>query len=141
MKVRLIRALVNLTRSIITVSCDSYTRIKITPWRKDIWKVNITVIWSRNYPPFMEPQGSSPCLQEPATTDPCSELDEYNPHTLNPIFLICTLILSFHLHIDLLCALFTSDFLTKILYTFFIHSHTLHDPLILSALILLLNIW
>jgi hypothetical protein len=42
--------------------------------------------YSRNPPSFMEPQGSLPCSQKPAT-GPYPEADETNPHPPINIFL------------------------------------------------------
>jgi hypothetical protein len=37
--------------------------------------------WLRNYPPFMEPEGLVPCLQNPAT-GPYPESHEFSHHIL-----------------------------------------------------------
>jgi hypothetical protein len=42
-------------------------------------KANSTLSYSRQSPPFMAPEGSSPCSQEPAA-GPCPKPDESNPH-------------------------------------------------------------
>jgi hypothetical protein len=61
---------------------------------------------------FKEPEGSSPCSQEPST-GPYPEPDWPSPHH----FLRSILILSTHLHLGLPSGLLPSGFLTNILYT------------------------
>jgi len=66
----------------------------------------------------MEPEGSLPYPQQPAT-DPYSEPDASSPLSY-PISLISIPVSSFHLQRVLLCCLFPSGFLTKIFYIFHI---------------------
>jgi hypothetical protein len=42
------------------------------------WKAYSTLRESRNFPPFVEPEGSLPCSQDPAN-GPYTETDESNP--------------------------------------------------------------
>jgi hypothetical protein len=65
----------------------------------------------------MELEGSLPCAQEPATClDP--EPEQSSPQSSHPITLRSILILSIYLHLVCPSCLFTSGFLTKILYVF-----------------------
>jgi hypothetical protein len=48
----------------------------ITPWSRVLHKK--LIVRSRNSPPFIEPEASLPCSQEPATGP--IEPDESNPH-------------------------------------------------------------
>jgi hypothetical protein len=43
------------------------------------WEVNSTFSFSRDFPPFIESEGSLLCSQEP-TTGPFPERNESNPH-------------------------------------------------------------
>jgi hypothetical protein len=63
----------------------------------------------------MEPEGSSPCSQEPYT-GPYPEPDGSSPY--HPISLRSILILSTHLRLGLHIGLFPSGFPTSILYAF-----------------------
>jgi hypothetical protein len=64
-----------------------------------------------NSPPFMKPEGSLPCSQEPAN-GPHPTPDELSLRY--PVFFRFILI-CFHLHLGLQSVLFTSGFPTKIL--------------------------
>jgi hypothetical protein len=68
---------------------------------------------SRTSQHFKEPEGSSPCSQEPST-GPYPEPDRSSPHNL----VRSTLILSTHLRLGLHSALIPSGFPTNILYTY-----------------------
>jgi len=71
--------------------------------------------YSRNSPHFMEPEGSLPRLQVPAT---CLYPEQIDPvHAPHPTSRRSIFILSTHLGLGLSSCLFPSGFPTKILYT------------------------
>jgi hypothetical protein len=72
-----------------------------------------------------EPAVSSPYLQEP-NIGPYPEPTESNPPPPQPKSLSSVLIPSSHLRLGLPSGLFTSDFPTKILYTFLSFPHECH---------------
>jgi hypothetical protein len=86
----------------------------------------------------MEPGGSLPCSQEPAT-GLCPEPDAFSPKP-HPISQRPVLIVSSHLRLSLLSGLFPSEFTTKILYVrlFSPIYATRHAHLILHGMILLI---
>jgi hypothetical protein len=63
----------------------------------------------------MEPEGSLPCSQEPATC-PYPEPNETNPHPPNPVSLRSIFMLSSHLRLGLRSGLLPSGLPTKMLY-------------------------
>jgi hypothetical protein len=63
----------------------------------------------------MEPEGSSPCSQEPST-GPYPQPDESSPYY--PIYLRSISILSSHLRLGLSADFYSSGFTTEILYSF-----------------------
>jgi hypothetical protein len=97
-----------------------------------------TLSSSRNSPPFMEPGGSLPCSQEPATR-PYPETDEYCPHP-HPVYIRSILILSSHI---CLCSewIFSSGFPTKMLYTLLISPIRATFPVHLTLLDLIIRIY
>jgi hypothetical protein len=72
----------------------------------------------------MEPEGSLPCSQNPAT-DPYPEPDYSRPYP-HSIFLRLILILSSHLRLGLPSGLFPSGFSTKTLHEFLFSPYVLH---------------
>jgi hypothetical protein len=80
-------------------------------------EANSTLSYSKTSPPFMEPEGSLPYLQEPAT-GPYLDPDESIPQPPSLFSVTSILILSSYLRPDLPNGLFTSDFPTKILHAF-----------------------
>jgi hypothetical protein len=76
--------------------------------------------WLRNSQPFMEPEGSLPCSQEPSTaSDP--ETDESNSH-LQLYFSRIHFALPSHLRLDPTSGLFPAGLPTKRFYVFLITS-------------------
>jgi hypothetical protein len=72
----------------------------------------------RNSPPFMEPEGSSPCSQEPATCA-CLQPDESNPHA--PAFFRRSILMFLtHQRPALPSGFFSSGIATGVLYAFII---------------------
>jgi hypothetical protein len=97
--------------------------------------------------PCMQPEGSLPCSQNP-TTDPYPEPDASSPHLHVLHSLWSSLMLSSHLRLVLLCGLFPSGILTKILYEFLTcHMHaTCPDRLSLdfitfTILVIVYKLW
>jgi hypothetical protein len=55
----------------------------LTPWSRVLEKLVVTQL-VKNLPPFMEPDGSLPCSQKPAT-GPYHEPDKPSPHLPTPL--------------------------------------------------------
>jgi hypothetical protein len=98
--------------TLIRKYCFKLTSFLLTPWRAVALEKLVGVQCMKTSPPFMEPDCSLPCSQEP-TTGPFSEADESSPHHIS---LRLLLILSYNLLPSLPSTFFPSDLLTKILY-------------------------
>jgi hypothetical protein len=85
----------------------------------------------------MEPEGSSPCSQEPSPLVPT--LSQIDPVHIIPSYLRYILILSTHLRLGLPSGLFPYGFSTEILYAFFLPMRaTFPDRLSLDLITLII---
>jgi hypothetical protein len=69
--------------------------------------------WLRNSPLLVKCEGSLPCSQKPAT-GLCPEPDEYSPHPYI-LFILRSILIKFHLYLDLPSGFFLRYFPSKIL--------------------------
>jgi hypothetical protein len=86
---------------------------RLTPWSAVNQKLTVAPL-AKTFPPLMEPEGSSPCSQQPGMTS-YRELDEWSAHTFHQD---SSLMLSSHQRLGLLSDLSPSDIPTKTLYAF-----------------------